>query len=351
MFLNRNEGVSLIALIVLMVTMAVMGGVITSIMGGWKLSAPMSINSTKAFYLAETAAMFALQDAKYYFYGGFNKGTNIDPWEVASSTTEVADYWLEDLGTQSRYNIIATGRVKRGGATAAMRQIKIKATITGSPTDYIEPGVHTDGTIDGHGNAQNQQQINRAFDIIKGTSTVTFKDGDYLICDGDDDGIVYRPPQVNKDEIEVIFKAMSTHQVHNQDPPGGTWIVPDNYPPPSNDYYYSGSVPNIIYVDGNLQVNGGRTIYGVYWVTGSVDINGSARVRGIIICEGGNIDLHGGGSPSDVNINGGIIHYGGNTLQTDGNHIDININTGFFDALNGIIPVITVQSWQEAVSN
>ena len=68
--LKRREGLSLIAIVALIVIMSVMGGVFSHIMGRWKLSAPATINSSKALYLAETAVMFALQDAKYRFYGG-----------------------------------------------------------------------------------------------------------------------------------------------------------------------------------------------------------------------------------------------------------------------------------------
>ena len=65
--LNKNEGVSIIALVVLMVVMSVMGTVFTSIMGRWKISAPTTLNSNKSFNLAETAALFALQEAQYGF--------------------------------------------------------------------------------------------------------------------------------------------------------------------------------------------------------------------------------------------------------------------------------------------
>jgi hypothetical protein len=188
-FFNRNEGISLTPIIVIMVLMSVMGGVFTSIMGGWKISAPLTINSNKAYYLAETAAMFALQDAKYRFYSVKSDGTPLfpsettgtrdNPYIVSDSGTETAVYWIErpylsgsspystnstvDLdrgnnddiitgtnddeddedddsdddtvngttdvnsdGFSDVYTIIATGKVKRDGTTVAKRQIKIK---------------------------------------------------------------------------------------------------------------------------------------------------------------------------------------------------------------------------------
>ena len=98
--LNRSEGISIVPIIVVMVIMSVMGGVFTSIMGDWKISAPMTINSNKAFCLAETAAMFALQDASYRFFSkdasgcpnfpACGSGTRSTPFVVSSSSTETA---------------------------------------------------------------------------------------------------------------------------------------------------------------------------------------------------------------------------------------------------------------------
>ena len=63
--LNRNEGIAILPIIVVMVLMSIMGGIFSHTMGLWKRSAPATINSMKAYRLAETAAMFALQDASY----------------------------------------------------------------------------------------------------------------------------------------------------------------------------------------------------------------------------------------------------------------------------------------------
>ena len=215
--LNRREGISLTPIIVVIVIMSVMGGVFTSIMGGWKQSAPMTINSEKANYLAESAAVFALQDAKYRF---FNKdasdcpnfpgcpdstafpgnGTRANPYVVSTSSTETAEYWIErpypsantsvdeypsgthrglndddgvyedddgeddddddgskdskDPDIKRRYTIIATGKVKKDGITVAKRQVKVKAIISDNSVAELEPGVHTDGQICGTGNNQ-----------------------------------------------------------------------------------------------------------------------------------------------------------------------------------------------------
>ncbi len=364
--LNKDDGISILAIVVLMVIMSVMGTVFTSIMGGWKVSAPITINSTKAEYLAETAAMCALQDAQYRFYGGsFNFGTSTAvPYVVYSSSTEEANYWFEkpdvaddvitgtnddvvdddndDSSDPSLYSIIATGKVKIGSATIAKRQIKVKADISPSPSNTAAPGVHTDGGIEGTGPPNNSH-----FDMDNPTTgtNVTYGNGVSLPTphtSGSEAGIVYRPAVVLD---ENIFKAMAIDQGHYHP---GDFPASDNYP--NSSYYYSGSVPNVTYVTGNLTVNGNMEIFGVYWINGNTTVfNGNYRVNGIIICEG-DLTMNGGGNKSP-NLNGGIIQYGvSSRLTGNGQPVDIDINEDYFDALNATMPIITVVSWEEAVS-
>jgi hypothetical protein len=316
----------------------------------------MSINSTKAFYLAETAAMFALQDAKYRFYGGsFNFGAFDDPNEVATSTTEVADYWLEDDDLNpGLYTIIATGKVLRGNAAVAIRQIKIKADITPNIASPVQPGIHTEGTIKGNGQGFDMWMDGLDVDTddpsVKFDGTFANSDVDIPPGDGSRDGIVYQSSAYPAPDLdENLFKALATDQIG---PPvhyyGGNFAPGNGYP--NGSYNYSGSIPNITYVGGNLNVNGNIIVHGVYWVKGEVNLNGNCRVNGIIITEG-NIDINGGGN-TDPNVYGGIIQYDSsntNTLTGNGN-ANLQVNNGFFDDLNSTIPIITVQSWQEAVS-
>lgn len=381
--LNRSEGISLIAIITLLVIMSIMGGVFSSVMGRWKISAPTNINSSKAIYLAEAAAMFALQDAQYRFYGGsFNYGTNDSPHVVSSSSTEEANYWFErpdldddddddstsddassddsssdssdsesddcsdddadDASNPTRYTIIATGKVNRSGTTVAKRQIKIKADIIDSTIAGPAPGVHTDGGIDGTGPPDNAH-----FDMDNPDTgaNVTYGNGTDNVTSGSETGppaIVFRPAQPLD---ENVFKALATDQGHYHN---GNFSASDNYP--NGSYYYSGSVPNIIFVEGNLTVNGNLEIYGVYWINGNTTVfNGNYRVNGIIICEG-DLTMNGGGTMSP-NLDGGIIQYGAtSTLTGNGQPVDIDINETYFEDLNNTLPIVTVVSSQEAVS-
>ncbi len=365
--LNKNEGVSLIAIMALLVIMSVMGGVFSSVMGKWKVSAPTNINSSKAGYLAETAAMYALQDARYRFYGGsFNYGTRAVPYAVSSTSTEEANYWFErpddpthlndddttnedddivdddvdDATDPTLYSIMATGKIKRSGATVAKRQIKIKATIIDSTLVGPTPGVHTDGNIEGTGPPNDAH-----FDINNSDTgaNVTYGNGtDNVTGAGSETGIVYRPADPLDEDV---FRVLATDQGHYH---SGSFSVTDNYP--NSSYYYSGNVPNMIYVGGDLTINGNLEIYGVYWIKGNTTVfNGNYRINGIIICEG-DLTMNGGGTLSP-NMNGGIIQYGAtSTLTGNGQPVDIDINATFFEDMNNALPIVTVVSSQEAVS-
>lgn len=158
--LNRCEGISLTPIIVMIVLLSIMAGAFGSIMGNWKLSAPVIMNSSKAFYLAEAAAMFALQDAKKSIDEAIpvvcGQRLNLVTVIADNGNGESADYWIEmplltddplsgGLGAMNSdddninddlddnaagdelylYTIIATGRVNIGGATVGKRQIKV----------------------------------------------------------------------------------------------------------------------------------------------------------------------------------------------------------------------------------
>ncbi|HHT9117586.1 MAG TPA: hypothetical protein ACFYD1_03055 [Candidatus Hypogeohydataceae bacterium YC38] len=369
--LRRREGISLMALIAVMVIMAVTGSIFGTFMGRWKVSAPMEINSLKAFCLAETALMFALEDAKYRFFGGsFNRGTRSSPRSLVSSST----YWFElpspnafgasasddktsgsedddvdddnDDSTANLYTIIATGKVKRGSTAVATRQIKVKATIVNDTSKSVLPGIYTDGDIRGTGGS--------GFNMFKddGDSVRDVEFGNTVYDDSSDppesgsrDGIVYQAPAYSAPVLDVnIIKALATDQGHYQI---GGFTPANNYP--NGSFYYSGTVPNITYVNGDMDVIGSRAIYGIFWVTGAVTVSGNAEVYGIII---GNSDITmNGGGGSDIELFGGIIQYGSTSRLTgNGSPVDIKINNAYFSAIDSIWARVTVNSWQEAVS-
>jgi len=401
--LNREDGVSLIAIMTMLVIMSVMGGVFSSVMGRWKLSAPTNINSSKALYLAETATMFALQDSKNRFFSVDSSGTPIFPAEitgtrsvpyvVSSSSTESAEYWIErpylagsspystnatiDLdrgndddattladddivdddsddddvinnvtdvsnpldGFSDVYTIIATGKIKRGGTIVAKRQIKTNVTIIPSPDVEVDPGVQTSGDIVGTGGGFGMTNDGGTLSTSFGSPGVNNNTGP-----DPEDGIVIRPAQ----QLDENFvKAFAIDQGHYNTLDLTIGLANDNYPEPSAPSFYHDSptdtMPNFTFVEQDFTVGSNRRAYGVVWVKGNVVLDGTATMDAIIICEG-NITFNG---TSD--IVGGIIHYG-DYINGNGNPTAIAINNDFFSNLSKSMPIVVVQSSHEAVS-
>ncbi len=380
--LSRNEGISLIPIIAIMVIMSVMGGVFTSIMGNWKMSAASTLYSNKAFFLAETAAMTAIQDAQYRFYSKKDDGSNrfnfgistANPYPVSIVTTgnfiEKADYWFEmpgvtddgfsdpnddnvnddgdDIGTGSpepnRYTIIATGRVDMVSSTLAKRQIKILADITPFPADTIPPGVQTNGDIKGMVTATGTNGFGVFF---PSTGTVIYDLGVNNIYSGSEVGIVIHSAPTLETFDKGFVKALATDQ--SNDHSGSYTVTIADYPKASFYYDSVNTMPNFIYVEGNLTVNTNCNVNGVIWVTGDVILNDTATMNAIIICEGAKIHFDDISNLS--NMQGGIIHYNstGEIIGND-NLNAIVVDQTYFNILNATVPTIDVISWQEAVS-
>ncbi len=99
------------------------------------------------------------------------------------------------------------------------------------------------------------------------------------------------------------------------------YFAPDkNYP--NGSFYYSGSMPNVTKVLGDFRVRGGRTVHGIFVVYGNVYLEGSARLNGVITLPNpGTIVMHGGGSPKESSVTGGIFANG--DIDGTGNHISV----------------------------
>ncbi|MHC4269233.1 MAG: hypothetical protein ACYSWS_05890 [Planctomycetota bacterium] len=375
--LNRSDGVSIMAIVVLMLIMTIMGGVFTSVMGRWKNSAPLTANSNRALELANTAAAFALQEASFKFYSkdasgnfNFNLGISSAPYIAYNDGNGgIADYWFEmpgfvnddnligadadnvdddgdDTTNPNRYTILATGRVNLGGTTIAKRQIKVFADITDNNISPIPPGVHAAGGIRGTGGS--------GFDIKKDGSAVSdvafaptnYADSTYPPASGSRAGVVYQNPASTPPILDSdTFKSLAKQQGHYYS--ASLNINANNFP--NNSYYYdtTNTMPNIIFTEGDLSTNS-KTFYGLYYVKGNVDLNGNYACNGIIICEG-DVELNGGANNPD--IDGGVIQLDPNgEVRGNGSPVNININNNYFNLMNNALPNISNVFWQQAVS-
>ena len=102
---------------------------------------------------------------------------------------------LDGDGVSDLFTIIATGKVKRGSATVAKRQIKVKAYIRPSPGVTVAPGVHVDGNIDGTGPPNN---AHFDFDNPTTLANVTYGDDADVVTAGQE-----RAPPAGMD---IVFR-------------------------------------------------------------------------------------------------------------------------------------------------
>lgn len=114
------------------------------------------------------------------------------------------------------------------------------------------------------------------------------------------------PFMPNINHSQLLTTASSQGHVQS----GASWIPNDTYP--NNDFYESGSTPNVTHVQGDMLVMQGRAVYGVFIVEGDVTIQGDGRVRGILYMPNTSSTLIGsGGDPGeDAKVRGGVIVWG-----------------------------------------
>ena len=112
-------------------------------------------------------------------------------------------------------------------------------------------------------------------------------------------------------------------------------------------------IPRVTYVQGDLHVNGGRTIYGIFYVEGDIILDGSSQVEGVLyMINPYSTIIHGGGSPSASSVTGGIVANG--DVMGTGNHIDVRYNPAYmsnfasFEQNNGNNKPFAIKSWWDA---
>ena len=117
---------------------------------------------------------------------------------------------------------------------------------------------------------------------------------------------------------------------------------------PNFNFYRTGTTPNVTHCTGNMRVRGGRTVYGIFVVEGDITLDGSARVVGVLyMINPGHFVIHGGGSPSESSITGGVVANG--DIDGTGNHITVYYNPeymGIFETFETGQQAVRVISWE-----
>ena len=139
--------------------------------------------------------------------------------------------------------------------------------------------------------------------------------------------------------------AMATVQGHVET--GPTFTPSHGYP--NFNYYFTGTTPNVTWVQNDLLVLGGRTVYGIFVVDGKITLNGSARVEGVLYMRNDFdvVGTGGGGTPGSI-VTGGIVANG--EINGAGNHITVTYSSeymGIFEEHEQSQTAGQVFSWRE----
>jgi len=138
--------------------------------------------------------------------------------------------------------------------------------------------------------------------------------------------------------------AMATAQGHVET--GATFTPSHGYP--NFNFYFSGTTPNVTWVQNDLKILGGRTVYGIFVVDGKIKLVGSARVDGVLYMRN-NFDVvgTGGGPPPGSIVTGGIVANG--AVSGTGNHITVRYKSEYMGKFGEYEQPVVGQifSWRE----
>ena len=155
----------------------------------------------------------------------------------------------------------------------------------------------------------------------------------------------------NQSELPVIYDQNLIDVATSQGQVQGAWVFNPTDGYPNGSFYYTDTTANVTHVLGDLWIEGGRTVYGIFLVEGDITMEGSSRVEGVLYTKnpGSNVS-YGGGDPDESSVVGGIIAYG--DVTGSGNHINIQFNPVYMQSLITIGNVtdaggVEVKSWTE----
>lgn len=379
--LQKREGMSLVALVAILSILVAAGGVFTSMMGRWQISAPMTRDSAKAFYLAELYTQLGLvylrDNVSYNGSTTCQPGTTI----VDISATEKGAYGVcgpDVTGVPDLYRIKAIGVVGAGlsspytwwdqaacdfvvpGAELlnirALRRVEVDAYKTGNNIS-IPASTYVEGIITG----------NPDFDISDEYGNSVTYDSAGNVIDGSPAGLVSDTVPIDAETLFGVLIDMAVCQNgscgnHYYPSPGSglSWgPSQDGWPCDENGatgtfYYHDDAdntkdIPNVVYINGNFALSGNSTVSGIIALEGDdFDLGGRGTLNGIVVFRG-NGTIRGGGTPSTTEA-AGVIAYG--NLLGAGTNTDVQLIEFYYDALDNIASSnVSIASWEEEISS
>ncbi|HIE35744.1 MAG TPA: hypothetical protein EYP89_00710 [Candidatus Omnitrophica bacterium] len=332
-----KKGVVLLLSLFVIVVLAVLGMAILFRSISERFLVQRFKESTQAFWLAEAGISKAIKELK-------------EDFDITGSCL-----WLTDLGVgQYCVDISVSGDNKRliksYGYIPSKQTYRIKRTIEVEvrgnlpPSTFYSDALYSAGKIEISGNAYHVVGDVRYAESINNTNNI--------------DGTVIHDPSINPllelDFQQLLEISQSQGNYYNeerlQEIREGNDSFPTNfwYTEPTNPNDPTTGTPNVVYIEGDLELNGNVEVGGFFIVMGEeAEINGNGQIEGAVYISD-KFEIHGGGN--NLNLNGGI--WAGGEIELKG-HAEVVYNGDYMQAIQSLIENISslhIISWRDKPS-
>ncbi len=329
----KKKSSTLIIILIITVVMALIGEAIISRTVSENMAAQKNFESNRAFWLAEAGIQQALQDLR-----GNYALTSIAYTKLGPTGSEIGGFSVSVSGSGMNRTVVASGCVPASCSCnpASCRVIRIVDAVMNQyesiPTGFYDNAIYSAGNVTIGSNCPVNGNVFSG-GTVSGTASGTITQND---------------PTLHTNGLPALSFAELQQISINQG-----WYNPYTHTTtfPTSSFYYSSGVPNVVFVDGDFTIIGGKEVVRGFVVVGgdtiyNAEIGGNASLDGCLYTRG-NIWLHGGGGPNILNVNGGI--WAGQTVVMDGNE-QIDYNKEYMDAIRDHLhPNTDVQilTWEE----
>lgn len=322
--MNNKRGSVLVVSFMVILVLAALGGIMLSRSISERTLTQRYTESTQAFWLAEAGVSRALKELG----SNFNAIGN----SVWSQTLEPGSYSVDIEQVDSTKRKVTS----HGFVPAASPRVErvLEATITKKiPPDFYENAIYSGGDVDFNGNSYTVTGMVRYADEIEYSSnnvngTIT-EDPDISPLALLDFQQLYDLSLAQQNVYIVDHNKLVNQATGSDDFPDTFW------------YDASSATPNIVYINGDLTLNGNiGTIGGFFVVVGDVltnpddiqnaSINGNGEVQGAIYTRG---EFKVNGGANRLNVDGGV--WAGGEAVLNGN-ADVTYNQAYMDAIRDL---------------
>ncbi len=348
----NKKGIALLLGFIVIMILAILGSAIISRGVNESIIANRYAESTQAFWLAEAGVNRALRELKDSY-------TNSGPWTAEIDLDQNAangaySVTVQDvtIDGETHKKVTARGFIPSTGTARAERIIEaIMSSFI--PPDFYANAVYSAGTVDFNGNsfvvANNEAPPENKAVLYAGSFEVQKPEN--IVGTTTQDSSISPLAMLDFEQLHDISATQHNVYVKSGNKMINEWSGLEGFP---NTFWYAPGVPNVVYVESDLTLNGNvGTIGGFYVVVGDVltnpggtydaTINGNGQVAGVIYTRG-TFSINGGGG--GLNVSGGV--WSGEEVELNGN-ANITYNKEYMDAISGlnINPGVQIDSWRD----